>query len=253
MSKDQWFSHSHMQSSTILNQDRRSMSSDMLRQKLIQKGVSSLDNVSLVSLLIGATYGVGCDSIILAKRVLHGLGSLNRLLTTNLDDLCKIKGIGPVKAARLLVTAELMKRIYQAELGFQKVQALQHLVVEKVRLTCNETVPLLMACSLEQSYTDTPQEKIEIALQSAHTLSLSSDLGDIDQHSRWLAKLLLHNPVAHWLIISLRHYDQLLASETEGIAHFAELALAMNVSLDQILVLSPTQYWTVLDTEEMGL
>ena len=255
MSKKQRFIQNQSQSKTFINQDEHLSSSHMLRQEIMQKGVSSLDDAALISLIIDSNYLMNDESLTLAQRVLHGLGSLDNLLTTNLDELCMIKGIGPAKASRLLVAVELMKRAHLVKQtgqylpSYEVIKPFNQLLIEQVRLTCNETTPLIMACALERSHTETPQYMIERAMESAYTLSLSADLGDIGEHSRWLAKLLLHNPMAHWLIISLREHDQLSASETEGTIHFVELALAMNVILDQILVLSPTQDWTVFNSE----
>jgi hypothetical protein len=240
-------------SQSALNQVKTIPLGSTIRDQLINEGVATLDHLSLISILLGSKYGSEQDSLLLAQRLLQSLGSLKSLAEASMDQLCLVRGIGPAKASRLLAASELMKRVYQS--GEPKATepltsiSLDQQLSNQVRLNWDGINPLLIACSLSSTETYTQEQMITHALDASHTLSLSTNLGDIELHARWLAKLLLQDTGRQWTIISLRSEDQLLAIEIEGVAHLLELAHAMNVSIENVLVVSPHYFWSPIDSQ----
>jgi hypothetical protein len=238
-------------SQLTLNQAKTAPLGSTIRDQLMNEGVATLDHLSLISILLGSNYGSEQDTLLLAQRLLQSLGSLKSLAEASMDQLCLVNGIGPAKASRLLAASELMKRVYQSS-ELKATECLTSISVDQqltdqVRLTWDGINPLLIACSLSSTETYTQDQLITHALDAAHTLSLSTNLSDIDLHARWLAKLLLQDPDRQWTIISLRSEDQLLAIEMEGVAHLLELAHAMNVSVENVLVVSPHYFWSPIE------
>lgn len=80
------------------------------KDKLTKKGKKALSNIELLALLIST--GQGKDSSLdLAKSVLLKCNNdLNELAKLGTRDLCKIKGIGPAKAATIIAAIELASR-----------------------------------------------------------------------------------------------------------------------------------------------
>lgn len=84
------------------------------REKIFERGVSSLSNTELIAVLIGS--GTRDTSAVdLASRVLSADSSgILFLRDASPEELCSVKGIGAAKAAVLLAAAELGKRIMTA-------------------------------------------------------------------------------------------------------------------------------------------
>ncbi len=80
---------------------------DKPREKLARKGVASLKNDELLSVLLGS--GVqGKDVRKLSKEIIAVLdNSFDKL---SLDTLCSIHGLGPAKASQILAAIELSRR-----------------------------------------------------------------------------------------------------------------------------------------------
>lgn len=78
------------------------------REKLRRCGPSSLSDTELVAVLVGAGLP-GEGALGLAGRLVGG--GVRRLSTASLEELCRIRGMGPARAAVLLAAAELGRRL----------------------------------------------------------------------------------------------------------------------------------------------
>ena len=83
---------------------------DRPREKLMQKGASSLSNAELIAILFGS--GSRDESAVeLARKVLNSMNNdLEKLGRATLEQLCRFKGVGEAKAVCLLSALELGKR-----------------------------------------------------------------------------------------------------------------------------------------------
>jgi len=83
-----------------------------LREKLLEKGVSSLTNAELLGILINT--GIKNTSALeIAKKVLNrSNGTLSDLVRLNVHELTQIEGIGLSKAISIISSFELGKRRY---------------------------------------------------------------------------------------------------------------------------------------------
>jgi DNA repair protein RadC len=88
---------------------------DRPREKLLDQGAAALSAVELLAVLLRT--GTAGETVLdqaravldAASHTLHGLAGLG------LPDLCRVKGIGPAKAAQLLAIVEIAKRFGQEE------------------------------------------------------------------------------------------------------------------------------------------
>ena len=84
------------------------------REKMIKKGAGSLSTSELLAIILqGGVKNVNANE--LAFELLKEIGNLKNFLNLSYLELIKIKGIGPVKAAKILATVELGKRIFLGE------------------------------------------------------------------------------------------------------------------------------------------
>ena len=80
---------------------------DKPREKLVKKGVASLKNDELLSVLIGS--GIqGKDVRKLSREIIAILDT--SFHTLSLDQLCKVHGLGVAKASQIIASIELAKR-----------------------------------------------------------------------------------------------------------------------------------------------
>ena len=88
--------------------------SERPREKLFEKGVSSLSNTELVAILLGS--GTKEQSAIeLAARLLaFDQSGILFIGGASPEELCSIEGIGPARASALIAAAELGRRIMTA-------------------------------------------------------------------------------------------------------------------------------------------
>ena len=81
----------------------------MPREKLASGGVTSLDDVELLAILLG-TGAARLTVIELAESLLDAFGGLRGLLQARRAALEKQQGLGPAKTAKLLAVLELSRR-----------------------------------------------------------------------------------------------------------------------------------------------
>ncbi len=82
---------------------------DQPREKLAKYGPGKLNNSELLAILL-RTGIKGTNVVELAEQILRKLGSKN-LAAITLDELKKIKGLGPTKASQIVASLELGKRL----------------------------------------------------------------------------------------------------------------------------------------------
>jgi DNA repair protein RadC len=82
---------------------------DRPREKLARAGAEALGDNELVALVIGSgTRARG--ALVVAHDVIQAAGDVQGLVRSGLDALCRIPGVGPSRAARLLAAVELGRR-----------------------------------------------------------------------------------------------------------------------------------------------
>jgi DNA repair protein RadC len=82
---------------------------DRPREKLARAGVEALGDNELIAILLG-TGTFGRDALAVAHDVLEVAGGVCGLPRLGLDELLKVSGVGPPRAARLLAAVELGRR-----------------------------------------------------------------------------------------------------------------------------------------------
>lgn len=87
---------------------------DRPREKLMQRGISSLTDSEILALILGQ--GTKNKSAIsLAKDIIKKMGGLQQLARTSVKELLKINGIGPAKAISIVASFELGRRKHLSE------------------------------------------------------------------------------------------------------------------------------------------
>lgn len=83
---------------------------DRPREKMMIKGAKSLSNAELLAILIGSG-NIAETALELSQRILQSNGNdLNKLGKCSVEELCKFKGIGKVKAIGIAAALEIGKR-----------------------------------------------------------------------------------------------------------------------------------------------
>ncbi len=80
------------------------------RERMIQYGAENLSNADLLAILLRT--GSAKESVVqLANKILSEMKSIQALYDVTIEELTKIKGIGPAKAIQIKAAIELGKRI----------------------------------------------------------------------------------------------------------------------------------------------
>src|SRR5699024_4998456 len=88
--------------------------SERPREKLIKRGADSLSSSELLAIILGeGVKNVNANE--LAFVLLKEVRNLKNFVNLNYQELTKIKGIGLVKATKILAAVELGKRIFLTE------------------------------------------------------------------------------------------------------------------------------------------
>jgi DNA repair protein RadC len=89
---------------------------DRPREKLLLKGKSALSDAELIAILLGMGT-VDLSAVDVAKIVLSAAGNnLNELARLSVNDLTRLKGIGPAKAITIVAALELGRRRKETEI-----------------------------------------------------------------------------------------------------------------------------------------
>jgi DNA repair protein RadC len=90
------------------------------RERLLKLGPGALNNEELLAIFLRNGTKTR-NAIELAGDILRETGGIRNLLTININDLQKIKGLGPAKWAQLQGVYELVKRALEEELTSRSV------------------------------------------------------------------------------------------------------------------------------------
>ncbi len=87
---------------------------DRPREKLLSQGPAVLSDAELLAILLRT--GVrGASAVDHGRALMEQFGTLRQLAAAGMGDLCKVKGLGPVKAAQILAALEIAKRYGEHE------------------------------------------------------------------------------------------------------------------------------------------
>src|SRR6188768_3791400 len=87
---------------------------DRPREKLASAGPAALSDAELLAIVL-RTGEQGNSALDQARSVLAALGDFRALAGAGSADLCRIRGIGPVKAAQIIALIEIAKRYGERE------------------------------------------------------------------------------------------------------------------------------------------
>lgn len=106
------------------------------RERLLQVGASFLSNAELLAILLRT--GSSNESVLhLAQKILAELETLHNLHDVTIEELTKIKGIGPAKAVQIKAAIELGKRIVLQSpidrVSIRSPKDVAHYIMEEMR------------------------------------------------------------------------------------------------------------------------
>jgi DNA repair protein RadC len=84
-----------------------------VRERLVARGVETLTDAELLSLVLPARRGE--ESLAVAERIVANVGSVARLATSSLSEVRQMEGLGMEGAARVVAAVELGRRAMVAE------------------------------------------------------------------------------------------------------------------------------------------
>ena len=90
---------------------REMPASERPREKLFEKGVSSLSNTDLVAILLGSGTREQSAVELAARLIASDPSGILHIGSASPEELCSIDGIGPAKASVLIAAAELGRRM----------------------------------------------------------------------------------------------------------------------------------------------
>lgn len=87
--------------------------SERPRERLIALGPEALSQQELLCCILGR--GIAGESVLVtAQRLLEAFGSLQGIAEASVEQLAKVRGVGPAKAVQLKASAELARRVAHA-------------------------------------------------------------------------------------------------------------------------------------------
>jgi DNA repair protein RadC len=117
------------------------------RERLMKSGADSLSSAELIAILL-RTGLQGTNVVEVAKEMLNKYRTLHALAQTSKEELQKIKGIGPDKAATLVAAFTLAKRMAGELHGESPLldtpEAVANFLREETRLASVETLRVLL-------------------------------------------------------------------------------------------------------------
>ncbi|MDD0823999.1 DNA repair protein RadC [Mannheimia sp. AT1] len=92
----------------------------MPREKLLTHGAAALTDAELLAIFL-RTGTKDVPVLTLAESVLMVFGSLRQLLNANIDEFCKIYGLGRTKYIQLQASKEMTKRYLSQQMAFSEM------------------------------------------------------------------------------------------------------------------------------------
>ncbi|MEY2546015.1 MAG: repair protein RadC [Verrucomicrobiota bacterium] len=116
------------------------------REKLSAHGANALSDAELIAILL-RTGVTGKNVVDLARELLKQYGSLRELSRCTVDELSKIRGVGPAKALHLVAAFGLGQRLSQQTLSKQKLDSpelVHELLGEEMRKLRKESLRVVL-------------------------------------------------------------------------------------------------------------
>lgn len=116
------------------------------REKLAAHGAAALTDPELIAILL-RTGVTGKNVVDLARELLQKYGSLGELSRCGVDELSKIRGVGPAKALQLVAAFGLGQRLAQQTLSKQKLDSpelVHELLGEEMRMLRKESLRVVL-------------------------------------------------------------------------------------------------------------
>jgi DNA repair protein RadC len=88
--------------------------SDRPREKLLAQGPAVLSDAELLAILL-RTGARGASAVDHGRAIMEEFGTFRQLAAAGIGDLCRVKGVGPAKAAQILAALEIAKRYGEQE------------------------------------------------------------------------------------------------------------------------------------------
>lgn len=104
----------------------------MPREKALEYGISSLNNIELIALIIKSGYK-NSNVFKLAEKIIDTANGFNNLLSLSYEELITIKGIKTAKALELIAILEISKRLTKIDSISEKQLTNPNKVVEWMR------------------------------------------------------------------------------------------------------------------------
>ncbi len=80
------------------------------RERLLKKGADTMSDAQLIAIIL-RTGGQGKSAMKMAMELVEKFGSLRKIEQASLPEICSLKGMGLAKAAQLMASLELGKRL----------------------------------------------------------------------------------------------------------------------------------------------
>jgi len=94
---------------------------DRPREKLLKFGEETLSDAELLAIVLRTgDASTGQSALDHARNLMNTFGSFRALSNAGISEICKIKGIGPAKAATIKAVMEIAKRYYTAKISKSK-------------------------------------------------------------------------------------------------------------------------------------
>jgi DNA repair protein RadC len=87
---------------------------DRPREKLLSRGAAVLSDAELLAIIL-RTGSAGASAVDHGRAIIEEFGNFRQLAAAGVGDLCKVKGLGPAKAAQILAALEIAKRYGEHE------------------------------------------------------------------------------------------------------------------------------------------
>ena len=206
------------------------------RERLILEGAARLEPEQLVALILSTGRGSGEDALQLARSTLSAVGGLRRLAEASVQLLCEVKGLGPVKASRLVASFELARRAAGAPAASAPPPPDELLtplgrLARGARASWVDETSTIIACQ---------GERVDEAITLALDQDLEQAVSDPALVGHWLRRLLLEREGA-WSVIACRR-GELRAAETAAAERLWEGAALLGIHLARVLVVSERQH-----------
>lgn len=207
---------------------------DRPREKLLRDGAHTLDSAGLLALVLGTGRGNGEDALQLARRVLDELGGVEALGAATPEALQTIRGIGPVKAARIRAAFELTLRAGPVEPPTAPPPPDDPLTDAIERMRGQVAIGERAVLGLR------PQEHVEPV-----TLALGEGLGPRTRLGSHLARMLGEGPGPWWVFV-VRPGGEPRPAEREAALRLDEAARLVGLHLERVVLVGGRDAWVLL-------